>query len=104
MGISGERPVTCLLMSDVPGDDPAVIGSGLLFPAPHDRFDWQIVASNRQMLEAMAATESADLPMQLMPDFIEGDAQVIAQWCVEHLRASAPGLYLWGRKPRCNCR
>ncbi|WP_308873807.1 hypothetical protein [Thiothrix subterranea] len=91
-------------MSDVPGDDPAVIGSGLLFPAPHDRFDWQIVASNRQMLEAMAATESADLPMQLMPDFIEGDAQVIAQWCVEHLRASAPGLYLWGRKPRCNCR
>jgi len=92
----GERPVTCLLMSDVPGDDPAVIGSGLLFPAPTDRFDWQIVASNRQLLAAMAAAESAGLPVQMMPDFIEGDAQVMAQWCVEHLRASAPGLYLWG--------
>lgn len=92
----GERPVTCLLMSDVPGDDPAVIGSGLLFPAPHDTFDWQIVASNRQMLEAMAAAAPADLPVHLMPDFIEGDAEVMAQWCVEQLQASAPGLYLWG--------
>ncbi len=34
----GERPVSCLLMSDVPGDDPAVIGSGLLFPAPQRKF------------------------------------------------------------------
>ncbi|OQX04379.1 MAG: hypothetical protein BWK73_36355 [Thiothrix lacustris] len=95
-GYLGKRPVTCLLMSDVPGDDPAVIGSGLLFPTPNDTFDWQIVASNRQMLVAMAAAAPADLPVQLMPDFIEGDAEVIAQWCVEQLRVSAPGLYLWG--------
>src|SRR5699024_10056931 len=26
------RPTTVLLISDVPGDDPAAIGSGLLFP------------------------------------------------------------------------
>jgi glycerate 2-kinase len=30
----GGRPVLCLLLSDVPGDDPAVIGSGPLVPDP----------------------------------------------------------------------
>ncbi|WP_456405010.1 glycerate kinase type-2 family protein [Thiolapillus sp.] len=39
------RPVTVLLISDVPGDDPGVIGSGLLFPhqapkLPSDLPDW----------------------------------------------------------------
>lgn len=95
-GYLGERSVSCLLISDVPGDDPAVIGSGLLFPAPHDMFDWQIVASNRQMLAAMAATAPADLPVHVMPDFIEGDAEANAQWCVNQLHERAPGLYLWG--------
>ena len=28
----GKRSVCCLLISDVQGDDPRVIGSGLLFP------------------------------------------------------------------------
>ena len=27
-----DRPVSCLMISDVPDDDPAIIGSGLLFP------------------------------------------------------------------------
>lgn len=92
----GERSVSCLLMSDVPGDDPAVIGSGLLFPAPSDAFDWQIVASNRQMLTAMAKADSAGLPVHIMPTFLEGDAEATAQACVAQLRASAPGVYLWG--------
>ncbi|MGB3918888.1 DUF4147 domain-containing protein [Thiothrix litoralis] len=97
-----ERPVRCLLMSDVPGDDPAVIGSGLLFPAPREDFDWEIVASNQQALAAMAVASSSDkgLPggvsSTVMPDFLEGDAEVVAHLCVEHLRNSEPGLYLWG--------
>lgn len=88
----GERPVTCLLMSDVPGDDPAVIGSGLLFPAPSADFDWQIIASNRQMLEAIAGESG----VTLMPNFLEGAAETVASHCVEHLRNSPPGIYLWG--------
>lgn len=87
----GERPVTCLLISDVPGDDPAVIGSGLLFPAPREDFDWQIIASNRQALEAMAKEG-----VTIMPDFLEGNAEAVAHLCIEHLRNSAPGIYLWG--------
>jgi hydroxypyruvate reductase len=86
----GERPVSCLLISDVPSNDPAVIGSGLLFPAVAENFTWQIVASNLQMLEAMG--ENA----LVMPDFLEGNAETAAKACVEHLRNSDPGIYLWG--------
>lgn len=97
----GERPVSCLLISDVPGDDPTVIGSGLLFPAPHDDFDWEIIASNRQMLEAIAAAATTNAAqgwtqVHLMPDFLEGDAEVVAHCCIEHLRENPPGLYIWG--------
>lgn len=88
----GERPVSCLLMSDVPGDDPTVIGSGLLFPSPREDFDWQIIASNRQMLDAMAGKGEATV----MPDFLTGNAETVACQCIEHLRNSEPGIYLWG--------
>ena len=88
----GERVVTCLLMSDVPGDDPTVIGSGLLFPAPRDDFAWEIVASNRHLLAALTASTDVNV----MPEFLEGDAEDVAQRCVEHLRNSAAGLYVWG--------
>ncbi|MEB4593291.1 DUF4147 domain-containing protein [Candidatus Thiothrix sp. Deng01] len=91
----GKCPVSCLLISDVPGDDPLVIGSGLLFPPPEDDFDWEIVASNRQLLAAMAATPT-DLPITIMPEFLEGNAEVVAHLCVEHLRNSVPGIYAWG--------
>lgn len=90
-----ERPVSCLLISDVPGDDPGIIGSGLLFPPAVESFDWQIIASNRQMLEAMGAVKSV-LPIVVMPDFIEGDTETAAQACTDYLRNNQPGIYLWG--------
>lgn len=88
----GDNPVTCLLVSDVPDDDPAVIGSGLLFPARDQNFDWQVVANNAQMLAAMAEARACTL----MPDFLTGDAIAAAQSCVAYLRGSEPGIYLWG--------
>jgi hydroxypyruvate reductase len=91
----GERPVSCLLISDVPGDDPAVIGSGLLFPPAVEDFDWKIVARNRQMLAAMGAVKSV-LPVSIMPDLLEGDAEAAAQACIGYLRDSQAGVYLWG--------
>lgn len=91
-----ERPVSCLLISDVQGDDPAVIGSGLLFPAPADReFTWQIVASNQQMLAAIQASNL--LPdIQIRPEFLSGDALVAAKDCVDFLQAQPAGVYIWG--------
>jgi hydroxypyruvate reductase len=35
----GERPVSCLMISDVPDDNPAIIGSGLLFPPAKENKD-----------------------------------------------------------------
>ncbi len=91
----GNRQVRCLLLSDVLGDDPQVIGSGLLFPSPRADFDWRIVASNGQALQAMAAAALPDTA-RIMPDFLSGEAETAAQACIEHLRQSEPGVYLWG--------
>jgi len=96
----GERPVYALLISDVPDDDPATIGSGLLFPPPADAdFTWNIVASNQQMLTAMAAAAQPlvrDLPVQIRPEFLSSRATEAAAYCVEYLRNKPKGLYLWG--------
>nr|WP_282571233.1 DUF4147 domain-containing protein [Methylonatrum kenyense] len=49
----GERPLHVYLISDVPGDDPAVIGSGLLFPPPASvALPTSLPASVQHMLEA----------------------------------------------------
>lgn len=89
------RQVRCLLLSDVPGDDPQVIGSGLLFPPPKEGFDWQVVASNGQALEAMVAT-AVPGTVRIMPDFLGGEAEAAAKTCVDFLHDSGPGVYLWG--------
>lgn len=92
----GERAVTCLLLSDVPDDNPEVIGSGLLFPVPAERnLDWQIVANNAAMLQAMAASDLFT-SITIMPTFLSGDTLTAAETCVQHLRNSEPGVYLWG--------
>lgn len=92
----GNRPVSCLLMSDVPGDDPAVIGSGLLFPPPAQAtLHWELAASNARMLAALAARDWG-LPLHIMPAFLQGDAASAAADCMAVLRASPPGIYVWG--------
>jgi glycerate 2-kinase len=52
-----ERPALALFISDVPGDDPALIGSGLLGPASHgaDRVQRSIVARIEDAVDAAAA-------------------------------------------------
>lgn len=91
-----ERPVACLLISDVQTDDPALIGSGLLFPAPPQReFAWQIVASNQQMLSAIQATKLV-AEIKIMQGFLAGDAEEEASNCVAFLNAQADGIYIWG--------
>ena len=94
----GKQRVDCLLISDVPADDPHIIGSGLLFPPPSGAdFAWQIVASNQQMLQAMAqVARDVGQSVTIMPDFLENDAVTAARTCIQHLQNSPAGLYLWG--------
>ena len=105
-----KRPVSCLLISDVQGDDPTVIGSGLLFPAPsHHEFTWQIVASNQQMLAAIQASRleppnSAEqtLPIHIMPEFLSMEAVEAAKHCVDSLKTQPAGIYVWGGETTVN--
>ncbi|HPE60789.1 MAG TPA: DUF4147 domain-containing protein [Thiolinea sp.] len=117
----GDRPVQALLISDVEGDHPASIGSGLLFPPEQDHlpadlptvwqqrlppferleppaaFQWQIVASNALALEAMQQqARQLGYPVRMDPRFLNGEAGAEARQCVAALQQGETGMTLWG--------
>ncbi len=122
------RGRTCLqlMISDVPGDDPTVIGSAPLFPSaeiglPENLPGWliallghtelapsvedevfapietHIVADNRLLLQTVkVAAKAQGLAVYLQPGHFRGDVAVLAKQFVEALKQGKPGLYLWG--------
>ncbi len=120
----GIRPARVLLISDVPGDDPAVIGSGLLhasapgslpepLPAwllalvnqgdgalvdqPTAQIDTEIVARLDEALDAAATVATAHgYRVYYNHERLCGDAMVAGQRIAAALLAGAPGVYLWG--------
>lgn len=118
------RSARCLLISDVPGDDPASIGSGLLVPpantsvavdalpewlrdlldrAPEDELPpqgsaaLQIVASNALARQAAAATARArGLEVFSHDILLTGNTLEEARRCAIAARDGGSGLYLWG--------
>jgi len=115
-----ERDVSCLMISDVPDDDPAIIGSGLLFPAKKntlpalpqkwleklgeykpnkvpDHFSWKIIACLDDAKKA-AAMKAQELGFQvkIMPEFLQADAAKTAKMCVETLKNKQGTLCIWG--------
>jgi hydroxypyruvate reductase len=124
-GYLGQRPARVLLISDVPGDDPAVIASGLLhvtvsdeslpaqLPAwlralvnrndavladkPTAQIDTEIVARLNQALDAAASVAAAHgYCVYRSHERLRGDALLAGQQIAATLRAGAPGVYLWG--------
>lgn len=119
----GAGRVLALLMSDVPDDDPGVIGSGLLHAAardlPSDLPSWLqawvegaapvsaatvlpdmetvIVASLDLALEA-AARAGADLGLEvhLHAERLAGDAAGTGRRLAGALSSARPGLHIWG--------
>lgn len=116
----GPRPGEVLLISDVPGDAPATIGSGPLVggvspplpdilpvslprplpaPGPSDvpYFPHHVIARNADFLTA-AAKLAVDrgVAVQQRAGELGGDAIVAGRQLAKRLRESAPGLYLWG--------
>jgi hydroxypyruvate reductase len=123
----GERRVIGLYISDVAGDDPAVIGSGLLGPLPevappqalpawlvqalqppHDArpsctVERHIIASlDHALSAAVAAGEQRGCPVQRATEPLVGDAAETAQRIVTVLIDGPPGLYLWGGETTVN--
>lgn len=116
----GKRPVYCLMISDVPDDDPAVIGSGLLFPVKEtelpdlpkkwvnrvntyseriqgEDFIWKIIAS-LEMAKKAAAFKAVELGYQVkvVPDFLEAESVKMAVDCVNTLKEKTNTLCIWG--------
>jgi hydroxypyruvate reductase len=119
--LSGRR-VRALLLSDVAGDDPAVIGSGLVAaPAGADPDvpglpDWLadalvppqravadvsveivILANNRSACQAFAQRVQVDhVPVFVHDEPLEGDARETGERIAEHLQQAPAGVHVWG--------
>ena len=120
------RDALNLMISDVPGDTPATIGSGLLVPdgstdileaATLPRWLHELIsrspplptascfrtienvilAGNRHALEAVAAAASGlGLSIHLHPEPFEGDAVLLGRAFARQVMLGSTGLYLWG--------
>lgn len=123
----GDRPLRLMLISDVPGDEPAAIGSGLLVPADDVAArlaglrlpDWlqdllpeniepvtapaprpELVATLRDAREA-AAEKARELGynVRLNHAFIGGDAANCGRRMALELADDWPGVTIWGGEP-----
>ena len=93
------RPARALFVSDVPQDDPRVIGSGLMGPAAsgEDRVERQVVASVDQAVAAVAAAAAGlGLSVHAPPRRFEGDAARLAARFAHELRLASVQLCVWG--------
>jgi glycerate 2-kinase len=97
--LMGDRPARALFISDVPGDDPAVIGSGLLGPALdfQDRIQRTIVASLDHAIEgACAAAEKLGLDVRRPPSRFDDDAARLAVRFAHELHLNPAQVCVWG--------
>lgn len=114
------RKASVLLMSDVPGDGPSDIGSGLLIPqAPHPlpelpreftslpfqrgavaastQAEAHVIASNVMAREAIAVgARAAGIEPRLYDSLPAADAVACGEAIAESLRGAPPGIHIWG--------
>lgn len=91
------RAGCALLLSDVPGDDPALIGSGLAGPARRDRLHRVVIASIDDAVAAAAdAARAAGLRVQVGEARFEGDAAGLGARFAQAIASRAADVYVWG--------
>jgi len=93
------RAALALFISDVPGDDPRVIGSGLLGPdaGREDRIERRILASIDSAVQAaIEAGRARGLELEAGPRRFAGDVHGVAGEFVGALRATAADGLVWG--------
>lgn len=93
------RRALALFVSDVPGDDPDVIGSGLLgrCAGQNDRIDRRIVASNVDAVHAVVTSAAArGLTLTPLPGYLDGDVNDVARRFLHELRACDTDGVVWG--------
>ena len=97
--ILGERPGRALFISDVPGDDPAVIGSGVLGPPAglQDGIDRTIVASLDHAVNAVCmAAEKLGLDVRKPTSRFDDDAARLAVRFTHELHMHSAQVCVWG--------
>jgi glycerate 2-kinase len=95
----GDRPGRALFISDVPSDDPAVIGSGVLGPAPDhpDRIERTIVASLDHAVDGVCVTaEKLGLDVRRPACRFDDDAARLAVRFTHELHLNAAQVCVWG--------
>jgi hydroxypyruvate reductase len=121
----GGREIEVLLISDVPGDDPAMIGSGLFHPSTDNGvvawpeavqpFRHKLPVENNTLAGesilpphriianlASAMTAAADMAKEkgkvVYPHdtFLEGDVAAVARYLSDYLRTAPKGIHIWG--------
>jgi glycerate 2-kinase len=120
------RKAVCLMISDVPGDDPAIIGSGplvqveredalselpekvrallgktKLVPAPDAKafasITLKVIATLEHAKQAAAAEAGKlDYEATVYPEFLEDDAEQTARALSRRLIAAPAGVHIWG--------
>ncbi|HTT00457.1 MAG TPA: DUF4147 domain-containing protein [Steroidobacteraceae bacterium] len=97
------RPARALFISDVPGNDPAVIGSGVLGPAPGapggapaaDGIERTVIASIEMAMQAVGA-RATGLPVHVHSRRVADTADRLAVRLAHELAISAAPLRVWG--------
>jgi len=93
------RPARALFISDVPDDDPAVIGSGLLGPAPGagDHIEREVVASVERAMDAVAtAAAQRGLTVECVRQRYAGEAARLAARFTHELLIGNTQVRVWG--------
>ena len=83
-----------LMISDVPGDDPAIVGSGLL-----DEPDCKVTlvgCLDDALDAALRAARAEGLAAERMPERLRGDAATAAQRICHELALARTELQIWG--------
>jgi hydroxypyruvate reductase len=99
------RAALALFISDVPDDDPAVIGSGLLGPAPGgaDLIERRIVASVDRAMEGVAAAAlRQNLTVERVPQRFAGEATRLAARFTHELLIGDTDVRVWGGESTVN--
>ena len=94
----GDRPAVALFISDVPGDDPDVIGSGLLGAAPAgDRIQRIVIANIESAIHRTVEVAHAHgLQLEMRARRLDGDAAQTARDFVDALRGTMADGLVWG--------
>jgi len=95
----GDRPGRALFISDVPTNDPAVIGSGVLGPAPGhaDQIERIIVASLDLAVDGVcAAAEKLGLDVRRPANRFDDDAARLAVRFTHELHLNSAQVCVWG--------